>query len=271
MQSPNLYDTIILLEINMDIVPIATLITAIATVILACATFFYAYTNRKLVITKEKEAERPRKKDELEQIINPMIRGCTNEIERIYKNQFWFFGNTKTSHQDILENDVKKMLYEDFITNHISLSRMIETHEKLIHKIKENCNIISMKFKDDKYQSKIKSMVREFNKVVKPNISKNSLSSLSTTLLINIIEDIDINDNYLGVPEKYFWKKFGKELLTLKNKDFKPQLEELNTLCKQLIQVNNDIIKCLKKICNEYTKIYGISLGEEIKLGYAFK
>ena len=57
----------------MDIIPIATIITAIATTILALATFYYAYTNRKLMLSKEKEMYRPRKKDELEQIINPII------------------------------------------------------------------------------------------------------------------------------------------------------------------------------------------------------
>jgi len=254
----------------MDIVSIATLITAGATAILAGATFYYAYTNRKLMLSKEKEMERPRRKDELEQIINPIIRECNTEIDRINKNQIRIFRKIKTSYEDILENDVKKMLYEDFILKHLSLKKMIETHEHLFHQMKENCNIISKKFKSYKYQSKIKDMLIEFNKDAKTKISETSISSLSSTLLINIMENIDVENNLLGVPEKYFWKKFGKELLILRNKDFKIPLEELNTLGKQLIQINNDIINYLRKICNEYTKIYGISLGEEIKWGYSY-
>lgn len=48
----------------MEIGLIATVITAIATAILAFATFYYAYTNRKLMLSKEKEMNRPRKKTE---------------------------------------------------------------------------------------------------------------------------------------------------------------------------------------------------------------
>ena len=248
----------------MDIIPIATIITAIATTILALATFYYAYTNRKLMLSKEKEMYRPRKKDELEQIINPIIRECNTEIERINKNNFWIFGRMNTCYEVILGNDIKKMLYEDFISNHTSLIKMMERHEHIFHQIKENCNMISKNFNADKYQSRIKDMLREFNKDVKATISESSLSSLSTTLLINIMENIDVDD-YLAEPEKFFWKKFGKELLALRNKDFKPQLEDLNIFGKQLIQINNDIIVYLKNICNEYTKVYGISLEKEIK------
>lgn len=254
----------------MDIVSIATLITAFATMALAGATFYYAYTNRKLMITKDREMERSRKKDELEHIINPILRRCNREIEEINEHHFWIFDRIDTCYEDILRNDIKKMLYEDFISNHMSLSKMMERHEHLFHQMKENCNIISKKFKADKYQSKIRDMLREFNKDAKTRISETSLSSLSTTLMINIMENIDVNDNYLGVPEKFFWKKFGKEILALRNKDFKSQLEELNILGEQLIQINNDIIAYLKNICNEYTKIYGVSLGEEIKLGYSY-
>ena len=46
----------------MEIGLIATVITAIATAILAFATFYYAHTNRKLMLSEEKEMNRPRKK-----------------------------------------------------------------------------------------------------------------------------------------------------------------------------------------------------------------
>lgn len=112
----------------MEIGLIATVITAIATTILAFATFYYAYTNRKLMLSKEKEMNRPRKKDELEQIITPIIRQCNNEIERINENRFWIFTKIKTFYNDISKNDIKKMIYEEFIFNHTSLGGIIEKH-----------------------------------------------------------------------------------------------------------------------------------------------
>ncbi|MCX6822248.1 MAG: hypothetical protein NTW30_05740 [Candidatus Aenigmarchaeota archaeon] len=107
-------------------------------------------------------------------------------------------------------------------------------------------------------------MLREFNKEVKTRISENSLPSLSKSLLIYIIEGTN-HTILLGGPEKTFWEKYEKELLTLRDNDLNIPLKKLHTTGKQLIKIDNDIINYLKKICNEYTKEYGISLDAEIK------
>lgn len=78
------------------------------------------------------------------------------------------------------------------------------------------------------------------------------------------MEEIDEDKLVLGEPIHSFWKKYKKELLSLRETDFKINIEELNELRPQLIKINNDIIVYLKKICNEYTKEFDISLNAEI-------
>jgi len=248
----------------MDWISIATFITAIGTICLAGATFYYAYTSRKLMITQEKELQRPRKKDEVESIITPIIEQCNNEIKNINENRVLIITKFDGFYDGFSKNHFKKMIYEDFILNHLSLSKMISTHDKLTYKIKEHDEAISKKFNEDKYQSKIRDMLRNFNNEVKTGYSEDSLPSLSKSLLINIIEGTD-HTILLGGPEKIFWEKYEKELLILREQDFKIYLEKLNTLGKQLTKIDNNIIGYLKKICNEYTKEYGISLDAELK------
>ncbi len=58
----------------MDIIEwIPTVVMAVATAILAGATIYYAYTNHKLWIETEKAKLRPRKEDEINSIIIPLI------------------------------------------------------------------------------------------------------------------------------------------------------------------------------------------------------
>jgi len=245
-------------------------IQAIATLVLVAITGYYAFTNHKLMQINIRGLEKPRKEDELENLIYPIKHQCKRETGDINKSRFWIFDRLDSLYKDILENDIKKMLYEDFISNRISLNKMMDRHEQLFHQMKNVCGTISKKFNEDKYQSRIKDMLIEFNKDAKTRISETSLSSFSDILLFDIMEDIDIENNSLGEPDKTFWKKFGKELLFLRDKDFKPQLEELNILGKQLIQINDNITSYLNKICNEYTKKYGISLKEELKFSYFY-
>lgn len=250
----------------MDVVPIATIITAGATLALAGATFYYAHTNRKLMLTKEKEMQRPRKKDELGSIIIPIINQCSNEIKRIREDNFWFFTKLTTFNEDIQkkDNEIKKLLYGDFSLYNKPLLKMLDDHESLFIKMREQCNSIIKIFDQKKIKDRIRKMLKEYNKDAKTKYAESSIGSLSTNLLINIIENKDVND-ILGEPEKTIWKKYGDELLSLRNQDLKNPLKKLDKYGKQLIQINQDIIDYLKKVCNKYTKEYGISLDNELK------
>ena len=141
---------------------------------------------------------------------------------------------------------------------------MLDDHESLFIKMREQCNSIVKIFDRKKIKDRIRKMLKEYNKDAKTKYAESSIGSLSTNLLINIIENKDVND-ILGEPEKTIWKKYGDELLSLRNQDLKNPLKKLDKYGKQLIQINQDIIDYLKKVCNKYTKEYGISLDNELK------
>ncbi|MCX6822247.1 MAG: hypothetical protein NTW30_05735 [Candidatus Aenigmarchaeota archaeon] len=138
----------------MDTISIATLITALATVFLAGATFYYAYTNHKLMVTQEKILKKTRKQDEVKLIINPIINQCISEIKNIDEKRFFIIERFETFNDDISKNYYKKMIYEDFILNHASLSEMMGIHDEVIHKIKEYCSSISKIFNEEKISVK---------------------------------------------------------------------------------------------------------------------
>lgn len=242
----------------------STLIQAVATVVLVFVTGYYAYTNHKLMKNQEKLMKRSRKEDEVRSIITPIIQHCSREIEIINENRILTLSIFKGFNNDFSKNNIKNMVYEDFISNYEPLKQMINTHDNLIDKVKEQDALISKKFDEEKYQLRIGDMIREFNRESTLKISETNLYPFSETLLIYIMEEIDEDKLVLGEPIHSFWKKYKKELLSLRETDFKINIEELNELRPQLIKINNDIIVYLKKICNEYTKEFDISLNAEI-------
>lgn len=255
---------------NMELVSIATIITAFATLALAFATFYYAFTNRKLMLSKEREMQRPRKKDEIESIIIPIINQCSNEIKRIKENNYWFFTKLTTFFEDIQkkDNEITTMLYEDFILNNKPLSKMLGDHDSIFIKMRDQCNSIINIFNQKKIRDRIGEMLKEYNKETKNKYAESSIGSLSTNLLIIIIENKDVNKIILSEPEKTIWNKHGNELLSLRNQDLKKPLKKLETNGKEMIQINQDILNYLKTVCDKYTKEYGISLDKELKSYY---
>jgi len=265
------------LDLSQNTIILFVLIIVILILILLFGIFIYRYKNQPNKIKKgkikikniygEKTIDtnlRSRKKDEIESIIIPIIHQCNNEIKNIDKKRFFIIEKFEPFYEDISKNDIKKMVYDEFIQNQLSFSKMIYTHDECINQIKNNCNLISKKFNESRYQLKIKNMLSEFNKNSTTKISENNISSLSKTLLITIMENPDENHILLGEPEKSFWKKNEKELLTLREQDFKNLLEELNVLSKKLKDLDHKIVNYLKKICNAYSKEYGISLEKEL-------
>ena len=60
-----------------------TIITALGTIAVAGATIYYAYTNHKLWLYREKETIKPIKIDEICFIIKPFIEHCKKNIDSL--------------------------------------------------------------------------------------------------------------------------------------------------------------------------------------------
>ena len=79
----------------------------------------------------------------------------------------------------------------------------------------------------------------------------------------------DLNNNTIGEPFKTFWKKYGNELLKIrKRKNVRGLFNELNRMTGVLKVKNKELVEQLEEISNEYTKEYGISLDDELKIAY---
>lgn len=253
----------------MDIVSIAILITAVATAILAGATFYYAFTNRKLVIAKEKEMQRPRRKNEFDSIISPLMSQCNGENRIVENLEYWYPSRELPFLDNIEKNNYFKIVFNDFIVDYSDLKKDIIEHDKII----SDFNHTYLKLIDfivtDKFNSRIGSMIKEFNKDAEGKIAESDVIQTSTFARFHIISNTDLINNDIGEPFKSFWKQHGSEFLKIREQEnVKKLFNELNIMKSVMQEKNKELVKQLEEISNEYTKEYGISLDKELQFAY---
>ena len=253
----------------MDIVSIAILITAVATAILAGATFYYAFTNRKLVIAKEKEMQQPRRKNEFNSIISPLMSQCNGENRIVENLENWYPIRESPFLDNIEKNNYFKIVFNDFIIDYPDLKKDIIEHDNIIRDFNHTYNKLIDFIVTDKFNSRIGKMIIEFNKNTKTRIAESDVVQTSTFAQFHIIGYTDLTNNTIGEPFKSFWKQYGSELLKIREqKNVKKLFNELNRTKSVMQEKNKELVKQLEEISNEYTKEYGISLDEELKFAY---
>jgi hypothetical protein len=248
----------------MDIIPIATLITAIATLALAGATFYYAYTNRKLMLTKEKELNKPRKIDELESIIKPLISQCQNENKRIKEKSYWLIFEDKTFLEKIEDNTYKKLVYDGLINKQQKLKNDIEIHDNIIKHLKDEYKKFEEKINNNFLEEKTKELINEYNKKSKTNITNTDWKYYSGQIIRFLLAHQEMRQILSsGEPFQTFWDKIGVTISELiKREPYSIDVKNIKNIAEKLIEKNNEILKILKIICDSYTKNYGISLDK---------
>jgi len=246
----------------MDLIDwVPTTITAIATVVVAIATVYYARVLKNNAI---KETERPRKMDEINLIIYPLLSTCNGEQNQL--NHRWFdFLKFELLSEEIKKNSYKRMIFNSFIKGKNDLVIVINEHEKIIRSLTEKYQVLVKTVDTDDFHKKINKLIKEFNQK-NPHLKfSQEIDSLSKQIIRCIVENKDVNVVFLGDPFENFWKTNRKYFLGLKEKKVpKKCIEEIETLSNQLVEINKLIIKNLEEILDIYTKKYGLSLEKEL-------
>jgi len=246
----------------MDLIDwIPTTVTAIATIVVAAATIHYA---RTLKNTEIKAKERPRKEDEINSIIEPLISTCNGEISQL-SHKWYDFLEFELFSENIRKNNYKRMIFNDFIKGKNELVMAIKEHEKIIRALAEKHQVLVDALNTDEFRMKIKKLREEFNQK-NPHLKfSREIDSLSKQIIRCIIENKDVNEKLFGDPFEDFWKINRKYFLNMrKQKELKKYLEEMEILSNQLIEKNKFILKNLENILNKYTKEYGLSLEKNL-------
>ena len=119
----------------MDLISwIPTIVTAGATLAVAFATIHYA---RILKENARKTAERPRKEDEINSIIVPLISTCNGEITQL-SNKWYTFLKFDLFSENIQKNDYKEIVFKEFIKGKDELKTAINDHEQIIRALRKN-------------------------------------------------------------------------------------------------------------------------------------
>ena len=253
----------------MDIISISTLITAIATLALVGATFYYAFTNRKLVLAKEKEMQRARRKNEFDSIINPLMSQCNGENRTVENLENWYPLRESPFLDNIEKNNYFKIVFNDFIMDYPDLKKDIIEHDNILREFNDIYQQLVDTIETDELKSRIGKMIIDFNKDTKTRIAESDVIQTSTFARFHILGNTDLNNNTIGEPFKIFWKKYGNELLKIrKRKNVRGLFNELNRMTGVLKVKNKELVEQLEEISNEYTKEYGISLDDELKFAY---
>jgi len=246
----------------MDLIDwVPTTITAIATVVVAIATVYYARVLKNNAI---KETERPRKMDEINLIIYPLLSTCNGEQNQL--NHRWYdFLKFELFSEEIQNNSYKRMIFNSFIKGKNDLAIAINEHEKIIRSLTEKHQVLVKTIDTGDFHKKINKLLKEFNQK-NPNLKfSQEIDGLSKQIIRCIIENKDISLVPLGDPFENFWVINRKYFLGLKEKkELKKHIEEIEILSKQLIEKNKFIIKNLEKILDICTKKYGLSLEKEL-------
>jgi len=249
----------------MDIVLIATLITAGSTAILAAATFYYAYANHKLVLSSEKELKKPRKIDELNSIIKPLISDCNYEIKSLEVFPFWDTKSHKPFSEKIDQNNYKKMIVKNFISDNKELGKKIIWRDAGLKRFNDIFNELIGAIDTDVFRSDIKRKIDEFNWQSDIRINESNYD-IPKICIYNILGKTDVNNKNLDGPIRSFWKRFrGDLLIYLEPKEIQNYLQRLSQMANDMKEEDKEIIRELEKLCDVYTKEYGISLEEELK------
>lgn len=256
----------------MDLLILATLVTAIGTIFLAAATFYYAYTNYKLMVAQDKQLKRPRKNDEIHHVISPLISNYEAELRNAKDFDYWNNLRFIPFVNDLKKNSYIGFVYQDFISDNPNLEPKINKHDDILNKINERYNDLFDSINTDEFQQEIKTRLEEFNQGTKKRIDLSSYKSLAKTMTYCIMNNSSLEENTVGDPYKSFWKKTGKELLKIRDKkSFMIKYNELNKLFDELTRINKTLIDELQTICNRYTRDYGITLESELKNRFEYQ
>lgn len=240
---------------------IPTIVTAIATVVVALATIYYARTLKE---TARKTTERPRKEDEINSIIVPLISTCNGEINQL-SHKWYNFLKWELLTDKIQKNNYKKIIFNDFIQGRDKLIIKIVEHDKIIRVFAEKYNDFLKTINTVEFRKKVKELQSEYNRNNPDKMFSQEIDGLSNSIILRIIEVAEVNDDRLSDPFEKFWKTYRKYFLKIREfKNIKKYLEEIESLSNQLIDKNKMIVRNLEGILNEYTKEYGVSLGEKL-------
>lgn len=242
-----------------------TIITAFATVVVALATIYYAYTNHKLWKSSGIEKLRPRREDELNSIITPLVSHCDAELNQISRGWYDFL-KFELYLENIHKNNYKTIIFNDFIRGRKDLETAIAEHEQIVCSLIENYQNIQNTINTSDFQNNVNDLLEEFNQKHPKQRFSQEINSLSKNIINHIIRSTDIEDFFLSDPFKSFWKINRDYFLTKRKiRDVQIQLNNIEMLTSQLVVKNKLIIDSLLNILNDYSKKYGISLKRELK------
>lgn len=247
-----------------DLVSVAILMTAVGTIVLAVCTLYYAWTNTKLLMLQEKELKKPKRRDELQFIIGPLLRESFFEIERVEKRMYINLARADSFLINNEKNLVERIMYQDFISSRKDLERLIEKHDTAFYKIRVTYNELFTEF-TVKYKEHILSLIKKYNHAAPVKINKEGLSSLLTNLFIYLVEYP--TETIIGEPDKSFWLHYKEELIKIKEAIPINTLYELGT---SLDKINHELLDTLKNTCLEYSKEFGLTLEDETKFYSGF-
>ncbi|MDD2665390.1 MAG: hypothetical protein PHD13_01220 [Methanocellales archaeon] len=254
-----------------------TLVQIISSVIIAAATVTYATLTYFLLREQRTERNKKRFQEIADVLIRPLFEQLDAQKEYLKKVEVeWsrailhqppclIYPQKLIGDWDLV-NRKMKLVYSDFKEKSPKITEKIEKHDEAMEKLEESLNTLADKIKSlPDFEKKVSEQFEEYKRVT----SSSDASHFEPTIenLVYILECIVSNKQDLGGDSVYrinvyqdFWNQNGKELLEIRERpEIKNYTIAVETSCKKLLELTDEILGDLEGVCKTYNNKYGIS------------
>jgi len=241
--------------------------------------------------SKQKEGElkeKPRIVEIMKFVLHPLTEKLDSNISMLHRNEFGYeHGKVKSMGIKELELGfgwgIEKKIYKSFKEECSEYAKKINEYDTKVGELKnaviklaemiytpafeKECIKLVKKYNSEvrtRYLSGIEIMQRKYRKntcEVNKKIENRYIDKSPMYLVSDIIDKRLIHDVYDD-----FWKKYGLELLQIREKpDIKEQIEKVETKSKKLVETSEKLKNEIEGLIKQYEKEYGICKGEYIE------
>jgi len=236
---------------------------ALSSVVIATATVIYATLTYLLLREQQREKKKQRIQEISDFVIYPLVKRLESQKSYLEKGDFGYEDKEVRYVTEFTATfwGIKKLIYDDFKVDDSKVGDNIEEQDKEVEKLKDSLKEFADEIKSlPDFRNTVSERFEEYRKSEKTE--KASLFE-PTDKNFGYISELIVNNKY-ELKECYtyhkFWSLYGKEFLRFREgKKVEACKTEVERRRKNLLELENGILKDLMGIWKIYRKKYGIT------------
>ena len=214
--------------------------------------------------------EKPRIVEIMKVVLHPLNEKLDSNISMLNKNEFGYEHKNKSIKIKKLEfsfyQGIEEKVYKSFKEEYPEYTKKINNCDTEVSELKDNVIKLAEIVYAHDFEKKCRELLKKYNgEVENTQTVSNDFVDRSPMYLVSDIIDRGLtlyeNNVYFG-----FWKKYGSELLQIREKvDVKEQIEKVEAKSKELVETSEELKNEIESLIKQYEKEYGICKGDYMK------